>query len=216
MAWQQTDPIMNQKIQFAFRAKNRTNFSELCREYGISTKTGYKWKARFEAKGLEGLKEESRRPKSSPEALSEEVVCRLVRIKESHRHWGARKLQIVYERSWGKAPSESSIVLALNPKARVHETQQLVIDLKEVLSTGLFQMDEAAASEGWLDSLAGHTPEREEYGISHFVYRARRPFHPERFHAWIRDHWDELCYLIACPGLVDRAASDRRFRGRRW
>ena len=109
MAWQQTEPIMNQKIQFAFRAKSSANFSELCREYGISTKTGYKWKARFETNGPEGLKEESRRPKSSPEALSEEVVCRLVRIKESHRHWGARKLQIVYERSWGKAPSESSI-----------------------------------------------------------------------------------------------------------
>jgi transposase len=108
MAWQQTEPIMNQKIQFAFRAKSSANFSELCREYGISTKTGYKWKARFETNGPEGLKEESRRPKSSPEALSEEVVCRLVRIKESHRHWGARKLQIVYERSWGKAPSESS------------------------------------------------------------------------------------------------------------
>jgi transposase InsO family protein len=109
MAWQQTEPIMNQKIQFAFRAKSSANFSELCREYGISTKTGYKWKARFETNGPEGLKEESRRPKSSPEALSEEVVCRLVRIKESHRHWGARKLQIVYERSWGKTPSESSI-----------------------------------------------------------------------------------------------------------
>jgi transposase len=108
MAWQQTEPIMNQKIQFAFRAKSSANFSELCREYGISTKTGYKWKARFEAKGPEGLKEESRRPKSSPEALSEEVVCRLVRIKESHRHWGARKLQIVYERAGGKPRAKAA------------------------------------------------------------------------------------------------------------
>ena len=109
MAWQQTEPIMNQRIQFAFRAKSSANFSELCREYSISTKTGYKWKARFETNGLEGLEEESRRPMSCPEALSEEVVCRLVRIKESHRQWRARKLQIVYERSWGKAPSESSV-----------------------------------------------------------------------------------------------------------
>ncbi|MBK8035677.1 MAG: helix-turn-helix domain-containing protein [Verrucomicrobiaceae bacterium] len=41
--------------------------------------------------------------------MSEEVVCRLVRIKESHRHWGARKVQAIYQRSWGAAPSESSI-----------------------------------------------------------------------------------------------------------
>jgi hypothetical protein len=47
------------------------------REYGISTKTRYKWKARFETDGPEGLKERSRRPRSSPEALSEEIVCRL-------------------------------------------------------------------------------------------------------------------------------------------
>ena len=47
MAWQQTEPIVNQKTQFAFRAKSSANFNEQCCEYGISTKTGYKWKARF-------------------------------------------------------------------------------------------------------------------------------------------------------------------------
>ncbi len=56
MLWQHTDLIMNQKIQFAFRAKSSVNFSELCREYGISTKTGYKWKTRFEVKGRKASK----------------------------------------------------------------------------------------------------------------------------------------------------------------
>lgn len=51
MPCQHTEPIMNQEIQFAFRAKSSENFSELCREYGNRTKTGYKWKARFEANG---------------------------------------------------------------------------------------------------------------------------------------------------------------------
>jgi G3E family GTPase len=82
------------------------------------------------------------------------------------------------------------IVRALNPKARVLETRQSRAPLDTVLDTGLFAMAEAEESKGWLDSLAGHTPETEEYGIGNFVYRARRPFHPERFHRWLRDHWE--------------------------
>jgi G3E family GTPase len=82
------------------------------------------------------------------------------------------------------------IVRALNPKARVHLTQHGQVPLASVLDTGLFDMQDAEQSRGWLDSLAGHTPETEEYGISNFVYRARRPFHPQRFHALLSDAWN--------------------------
>jgi G3E family GTPase len=82
------------------------------------------------------------------------------------------------------------IVRALNPGARVYETQQSVVELDKVMGTGLFAMAEAEQARGWLDSLAGHTPETEEYGISNFVYRARRPFHPERFQAFLKSPWE--------------------------
>jgi G3E family GTPase len=81
------------------------------------------------------------------------------------------------------------IVRALNPKAEVHLTQRSEVPLDAVLNTGRFAMAEAEQSEGWLDSLSGHTPETEEYGISSFVYRARRPFHPQRFHELLRAPW---------------------------
>ncbi len=81
------------------------------------------------------------------------------------------------------------IVRALNPKAKIHLTQRSEIGLQEVLDTGLFAMAEAEQSEGWLDSLQGHTPETEEYGISSFVYRARRPFHPQRFQQLLKSPW---------------------------
>jgi transposase len=100
---------MNQRTEFALRAVQSENFRELCREFGISPKTGYKWKERFIAEGLYGLKDESRRPRTSPEALSEEIICRVVKLKTAHRFWGARKLQELYKRSWGEVPSESSI-----------------------------------------------------------------------------------------------------------
>ncbi len=81
------------------------------------------------------------------------------------------------------------IIRALNPRARMWETRQAELPLDSVLGTGLYSEQEASRMEGWLDSLAGHTPESEEYGIRNFVYRARRPFHPKRMHAWCQEHW---------------------------
>lgn len=84
------------------------NFRALCREYGISARVGYKWRDRFMAQGLCGMKEQSRRPHGCPCQLSEEEICAMVRIKERHRHWGAQKIREVYLRQHGQAPSESS------------------------------------------------------------------------------------------------------------
>ena len=100
---------MNQRVEFVLKAQTTANFRALCREYGISTRVGYKWQSRFLAGGLDGLVEQSRRPKSSPDGLSEEVVCRIVRYRERHPTWGARKFQELYRRGYGEPPSESSI-----------------------------------------------------------------------------------------------------------
>jgi G3E family GTPase len=73
------------------------------------------------------------------------------------------------------------IVRHLNPVARLIKTSQSQVNLADVLNTGLFNMQEAQSSAGWLKELQGeHTPETEEYGISSFVFKARRPFHPRR------------------------------------
>ena len=99
---------MDQRIEFAMKAVNAPNFRELCREYGISAKTGYKWRERFLRQGTEGLREESRRPQSHPESLSEEEVCRIIRLKQAHPAWGPRKIRELYFRQLGRAASESS------------------------------------------------------------------------------------------------------------
>jgi len=82
---------------------------------------------------------------------------------------------------------------ALNPEARIIETERSRIPLGAVLDTGLFDMDKAQNSARWIQELNGvHTPETEEYGISSFVFRARRPFHPRRFWDFINSEWGGL------------------------
>jgi len=91
------------------KAMGHPNFRELCREYGISAKTGYKWRERFVQHGLSGLNELSRRPHGHAAELGEAVVCALVRLKQAHPHWGPRKIRALYQRKHGgEVPSESS------------------------------------------------------------------------------------------------------------
>lgn len=75
-----------------------------------------------------------------------------------------------------------AILHSLNPRAKIVNAEFGRVALDNVLNTGLFDFDAAAQAPGWLGELRGeHTPETEEYGIHNFVFRARRPFHPDRF-----------------------------------
>ncbi len=79
------------------------------------------------------------------------------------------------------------IVQRLNPEARLVTCQFGAAPLEEVLGTGRFNFERASQAAGWLKELRGeHPPETETYGISSFVYRRRRPFHPERLLAFFQ------------------------------
>ena len=83
-----------------------------------------------------------------------------------------------------------AILRALNPRARQVISRFGRVPLGEIIETGRFDLEAAKAAPGWMAELRGeHTPETEEYGISSFVYRARRPFHPERFMRCIQSEW---------------------------
>ncbi|AJQ93260.1 zinc metallochaperone GTPase ZigA [Gynuella sunshinyii] len=87
----------------------------------------------------------------------------------------------------------TAVLRSLNPDADIIPSRHGQVALDQVLNTGRFDFDKAQQAPGWLKELRGeHTPETEEYGISSFTYRARRPMHPQRFftflHGPLRDH----------------------------
>jgi len=79
----------------------------------------------------------------------------------------------------------------LNPDAKFISSEFGIIDPKEILNTGLFDFDTAQNSAGWQKELQqeNHTPETEEYGIGSFVFRSKKPFHPERFWKYINQKY---------------------------
>ncbi|MEC5161329.1 MULTISPECIES: zinc metallochaperone GTPase ZigA [unclassified Janthinobacterium] len=86
------------------------------------------------------------------------------------------------------------VVKALNPLARIVETQNANVPLDAILNTGLFDLERAAAMPGWAQELAGnHVPETAAYGIDSFVFRATEPFHAQRLHDFL---------MTPIPGLV--------------
>ncbi|CAL2106251.1 putative metal chaperone YciC [Tenacibaculum sp. 190524A02b] len=77
----------------------------------------------------------------------------------------------------------------LNPSAKIIASSYGKIKPEEILNTKLFNFEEAEQSAGWIEELNadGHTPETEEYGISSFVYRSKKPFDPTRFWSYIQN-----------------------------
>tara|TARA_Y100000385_G_scaffold217780_1_gene226972 strand:+ start:3686 stop:4918 length:1233 start_codon:yes stop_codon:yes gene_type:complete len=75
----------------------------------------------------------------------------------------------------------------LNSSAHIIETSYSRVETSKILNTGLFNFEEAEQSAGWIEELnkENHTPETEEYGISSFVYRSKKPFNPEKFWNYI-------------------------------
>ncbi|WP_018688784.1 zinc metallochaperone GTPase ZigA [Ahrensia kielensis] len=84
-----------------------------------------------------------------------------------------------------KLDAARKIITALNPDARIIETDYGVVKQNDIFNTGLFDFDTAHGHPLWAKELYGfadHIPETEEYGVSSFVYRARRPFAPQEVH----------------------------------
>src|ERR1700737_4517418 len=88
--------------RFRFIEEWRTeewSVAELCRRYGVSRKTGYKWMGRYEEGGIEALQDRSRAPQHHPNQVLEEVEDAIVEARGAHPHWGPIKLRAWLDRT---------------------------------------------------------------------------------------------------------------------
>lgn len=104
MPWQGVLPV-DLRLEFARAcASGLLTMTELCDQYAISRKTGYKWVARYAAEGRAGLVDRSRRPHQSPGATAPQVIEQLCAARRQHPTWSARKLIRVLRRQHPEVP----------------------------------------------------------------------------------------------------------------
>ena len=110
MPWKETDKMQQKELFIKEMLKQDKPFKHLCAEFGISEKTGYKWKARFCEMGKAGLVEESRNP-SHENQIDGDTAAELIRIKNAHRQWGPKKIREIYAKVYPfkTVPSLSSV-----------------------------------------------------------------------------------------------------------
>lgn len=111
MPWRKVEP-MDQRRQFVVDARRYGgSFSELCARYAISRKTGYKWVDRYHTAGPGALEDRSRRPQGHPATTPDALVEALLRVRQRHPRWGAKKLLATVRRHEPAAawPSRSTV-----------------------------------------------------------------------------------------------------------
>ncbi|MET9428972.1 GTP-binding protein [Streptomyces sp. NPDC003036] len=118
------------------------------------------------------------------------------------------KLDLVGE---ADAARLAAALTRLNPAARILTAERGRVEPKDILGTGLFDLERAQQAPGWVMELNGdHVPETEEYGISSTVFRADRAFHPERLWRFVTEGMDSGAYghILRSKGFFRLAGRD--------
>jgi transposase InsO family protein len=181
MPWKECS-VMDERLRFVARLLDGESMSEVCREFGISRKTGYKIFTRYKDQGLEALCDRSRRPVRYANQLPPQIENQIVTLKQEKPHWGARKIrELLVRRLSGdvRIPAKSTIHAVLHrhglvkgigrPRHRAHGTP---------LSPGI------AANDLWCADFKGEF----KLGNSQYCYPLTVTDHASR-------------YLLLCEAL---------------
>lgn len=132
MPWRESS-VMEERLRFVARLLEGETMTEVCRDFGISRKTGYKIYSRYQAEGVYALNDRSRRPVRYANQLPEQIEDQIVSLKRNKPHWGARKIRELLIRKMAgdiRIPAKSTIHAILDrhglvkPKGRPRHTAQ--------------------------------------------------------------------------------------------
>lgn len=125
MPWKEVN-VIDLRKEFVYLAKNGETVSRLCKNFGISRKTGYKWLQRFEGRGEKGLENLSRRPVICPDRTSSVMEEAIIAVRKQHRSWGGRKIKrFLHNRGMNEVPAPSTITEILRRHGLINEAESL-------------------------------------------------------------------------------------------
>lgn len=145
MPWRECTVASGRQELISLALAGRTSMSALSRAYGVSRKTGYKWLARYQEGGLEGLKDRSQRPQSSPRKTEPGIEAKVCQLRAERPVWGGRKLaRILLQAGEANVPSPSTITDILRRNGLLRQDRRLVRDWQRFEAekpNDLWQMD---------------------------------------------------------------------------
>jgi transposase len=116
MPWKASS-VMEERLRFVARLLDGEAMTDVCRDFGVSRKTGYKIFDRYKQHGFEALSDRSRRPVRNANQLPQQLESLIVRLKGEKPHWGARKIrELLVRRLDGdvRVPAKSTIHAVLD------------------------------------------------------------------------------------------------------
>ena len=126
MPWKESS-VMEERLRFVARLLDGEGMSDVCREFGISRKTGYKIFNRYKGEGLESLSDRSRRPVRYANQLPDQIERMIVTLKRDKPHWGARKIRELLVRKLAgdvRIPARSTVHAVLDRHGLVSQARK--------------------------------------------------------------------------------------------
>jgi transposase InsO family protein len=152
MPWNEVDRMSLRREFVELASREGADVSKLCRRFGISRKTGYKWLARYAAGGVAALADESRRPGRSPSRTEPDVEQQVLTLRDAHPTWGGRKLRARLQSQGRTAvPSASTITEILRRHGRLEAAESARRQAPQ-------RFEHAAPNELWQMDFKGHFP----------------------------------------------------------